>query len=76
MGTFHHLDPEERQQIIDNIVDRLEKRLVFVVAKMVGQYAATEPQVIERIQKIIEQEADMQIHNRLRFKWLSRLLFK
>lgn len=76
MGQFIHLDPEERREIIENIVAKLETRLVQLVAKLVGQYAITESQVADAIHEEIQKQVDAELQKRLRFAWLRRLFFK
>jgi dihydrodipicolinate synthase/N-acetylneuraminate lyase len=76
MGQFIHLDPEERKEIIENIVDKLDKRLTDAVKKIVGDYAITEPEILERVSEAAAKEVDAQLQKRLRSTWFRRVFFK
>lgn len=76
MGQFIHLDPSERKEIIDNIVVKLEMRLVQLVKKMIGEYAITEEDVAARVREEIENQVEAEIQKRLRFRWIRSLFFK
>lgn len=76
MTKFTHLDPEERKQIVDNIVEKLEKRLTEVVKTIVGNYAVTEPEVLERLSAAAANAVDFHIQKHLRRSWFHRLFYK
>lgn len=76
MGQFVHLDPEERKEIIENIVERLEGRLTDVVKKIVGDYSISEPEILIRVSEAAGEAIDSQLQKRLRFRWFRRLFFK
>lgn len=76
MGQFIHLDPEERREIIDNIVAKLEQRLELAVKKIVGSYAITEPEILQRVSDVVGEEIDRQLQKRLRRSWFRRLFSK
>lgn len=76
MGKFIHLDPEERKQIVENIIEQFGKQLDKAVARSVGNFAITEQDVAIRVDAFARYAVEEHIKKRLRFPWLYRLLFK
>lgn len=76
MGQFIHLDPEERREIIENIVSKLEPRLEQAVKSIMGAFAITEEEVLRRVSERVAEVVDEEIEKRLRSSWFHRLFSK
>lgn len=68
MGKFVHLIPRERQEIVDNIVEKLKPELEKYVKEVVGTFAITETEVAETL--------DKEFKTKLKPRWLTRLFFR
>lgn len=76
MGQFIHLDPEERKQIVENIVKKLEPQLEIAVKSVMGKFAITEKEVLERVELAAEIATRGTLEKVLRKTWFHRLFFK
>jgi catalase len=72
MGSFLHLNPKERQEIVENIVKKLAPELEKFVKKTVGNFAITEKDVAQRAMECLEEQVKIYIRPR----WYMRLFFK
>lgn len=76
MGKFHHLEPEERKEIVENIVEKLHPRLEAIVKSIIGQVAITEPQMAEWVMGAVQKSVELELQKKLKTPWYYRLFTK
>lgn len=76
MGQFIHLEPDERREIVENIVAKLEPQLELAVKRIMGKFAITEEEVLERVELAAEIATEETLKKVLHRTWFHRLFFK
>jgi hypothetical protein len=79
MGKFIHLLPEERKELVNNIVRKLQPELAHYVKQEVGSFAITEEEVLKRVRQMIESEISARvatIPKNLKPRWFAKFLFE
>lgn len=79
MGKFIHLQPEERKELVNNIVRKLEPQLQHYIKLNIGGYAITEEEVVKRVKETIDQQISAHVRllpKPIKPKWWAAFLFE